>query len=540
MDAAALLHDEIRELVRRRGIDPLTESSALEALVAEASADYVTRADAGLVPPLRDPDAAQARVVDALAGLGPLQRYLDDDTIEEVWCNAPGRVFVARSGRPELTTTILEDEDLRVLVERMLRVSGRRLDLSSPFVDAQMPCGERLHVVIPPITARHWAVNIRKHSSRASRTADLVRLGSLTSRAAAFLDASVQAGLNILVSGATQAGKTTMVRALAGAIPAGQRVITCEEVFELALRNRDCVAMQTRAANLEGVGEISLRRLVKEALRMRPDRLLIGEVREAEALDLLIAMNSGLPAMSTVHANSAREAVVKICTLPLLAGENVSAAFVVPTVASAVDLVVHLDLDTKGRRYVREIAALSGRVESGANGASGVVELADVFHRDAGGRLVRGPGAPPSPDRYARAGHDLAELLTTMWEEGTTIICTTCCPSEAEHLCDTVSILEVGRLLTTASPTTLTAGTVPSAILLPPDAADYLDTITALPGIHHARTAPNGILIQVHNRDQALAALKQAGISTARAQIHVPTLEDAYIKITRDERPDRQ
>ena len=405
MDAAALLHDEIRELVRLRGVDPLTETAALEALVAEASADYVTRADAGLVTPVRDPDDARARAVDALAGLGPLQRYLDDDSIEEVWCNAPGRVFVARSGRPELTTTILEDEDLRVLVERMLRVSGRRLDLSSPFVDAQMPDGERLHVVIPPITARHWAVNIRKHSSRAWRTADLVRLGSLTPRVAAFLDASVQAGLNILVSGATQAGKTTMVRALAGAIPAGQRVITCEEVFELSLRNRDCVAMQTRAANLEGVGEISLRRLVKEALRMRPDRLVIGEVREAEALDLLIAMNSGLPAMSTVHANSAREAVVKICTLPLLAGENVSAAFVVPTVAGAVDLVVHLDLDSKGRRRVREVAALSGRVENG------VVELADVFHREPGSGLVRGPGAPPSPDRYARAGHSLAELL---------------------------------------------------------------------------------------------------------------------------------
>ena len=213
MDAAALLHDEIRELVRLRGVDPLTETAALEALVAEASADYVTRADAGLVPPLRDPDDARARAVDALAGLGPLQRYLDDDSIEEVWCNAPGRVFVARAGRPELTTTILEDEDLRVLVERMLRVSGRRLDLSSPFVDAQMPAGERLHVVIPPITARHWAVNIRKHSSRAWRTADLVRLGSLTPRVAAFLDASVQAGLNILVSGATQAGKTTMVSA---------------------------------------------------------------------------------------------------------------------------------------------------------------------------------------------------------------------------------------------------------------------------------------------------------------------------------------
>lgn len=405
MDAPTLLRDEVRELVRRRGVDPLHDTAALEALVAEASGDYLRRADAGLVPPLVDPDAVGAEVVDSLAGLGPLQPYLDDDSIEEVWCNAPGRIFVARSGRPELTTTILEDEDLRVLVERMLRASGRRLDLSSPFVDAQLPGGERLHVVIPPITSRHWAVNIRKHTARAQRTADLVRMGSLTERAGAFLDASVQAGLNILVSGATQAGKTTMVRALAGAVPAGQRVITCEEVFELSLRNRDCVAMQTRPANLEGVGEINLRRLVKEAMRMRPDRLLIGEVREAEALDLLIAMNSGLPSMSTLHANSAREAVVKICTLPLLAGENVSAAFVVPTVAAAVDLVVHLDLDSTGRRRVREIAALSGRVENG------VIELSDVFHRDGADRLVRGPGMPPDPARFARAGHDLAALL---------------------------------------------------------------------------------------------------------------------------------
>ena len=405
MDAADLLLAEVRELVRARGIDPLKDTSALEQLVTDAEDDYLRRSDAGLVPPLIDPAGARSHVLDSMAGLGPLQSYLDDESIEEIWVNAPGRVFIARSGRPELTTTILESEDLAVLVERMLRASGRRLDLSSPFVDAQLAGGQRLHVVIPPITSQHWAVNIRKHTSRASRTSDLVRMGSMTSQVAAFLDASVQSGLNILVSGATQAGKTTMVRALAGAIPGGQRVISCEEVFELALRNRDCVAMQTRPPNLEGVGEISLRRLVKEALRMRPDRLLIGEVREAEALDLLIAMNSGLPAMSTLHANSAREAVVKICTLPLLAGENVSAAFVVPTVAGAVDLVVHLDLDSKGRRRVREVAALSGRVENG------VVELADVFHRESGGGLVRGPGAPPSPDRYARAGHSLAELL---------------------------------------------------------------------------------------------------------------------------------
>ena len=401
MDAADLLLAEVRELVRARGIDPLKDTSALEQLVTDAEDDYLRRSDAGLVPPLIDPAGARSHVLDSMAGLGPLQSYLDDESIEEIWVNAPGRVFIARSGRPELTTTILESEDLAVLVERMLRASGRRLDLSSPFVDAQLAGGQRLHVVIPPITSQHWAVNIRKHTSRASRTSDLVRMGSMTSQVAAFLDASVQSGLNILVSGATQAGKTTMVRALAGAIPGGQRVISCEEVFELALRNRDCVAMQTRPPNLEGVGEISLRRLVKEALRMRPDRLIIGEVREAEALDLLLAMNSGLSSMCTLHANSAREAVIKICTLPLLAGENVSSDFVVPTVASAIDLV------RDGRRTVREVAALSGRVENG------VIETSDVFHRDHSGNLVRGAGAPSGAERFGRAGHDLAALLSS-------------------------------------------------------------------------------------------------------------------------------
>ena len=388
MDAADLLLTEVRELVRARGIDPLKDASDLDQLVTQAEEDYLRRSDAGLVPPLIDPKGARTHVLDSMAGLGPLQGYLDDESIEEIWVNAPGRVFVARSGRPELTTTILESEDLAVLVERMLRASGRRLDLSSPFVDAQLAGGQRLHVVIPPITSQHWAVNIRKHTSRASRTGDLVRMGSLTSQVAAFLDASVQAGLNILVSGATQAGKTTMVRALAGAIPGAQRVISCEEVFELALRNRDCVAMQTRPPNLEGGGEISLRRLVK-------------------ALDLLIAMNSGLPSMCTIHANSAREAIIKICTLPLLAGENVSSDFVVPTVASAIDLVVHLDLDRSGRRTVREVAALSGRVENG------IIELSDVFHRDPTGNLVRGAGAPDAAERFNRAGHDLTALLSS-------------------------------------------------------------------------------------------------------------------------------
>lgn len=195
-----------------------------------------------------------------------------------------------------------------------------------------------------------------------------------------------------------------MVNALAGAIPPHERIITCEEVFELRLANRDVVAMQCRQPNLEGKGEVKLRRLVKEALRMRPDRIIIGEVREAESFDMLIALNAGIPGMCTVHANSAREAVTKMCTLPLLAGENVSSTFVVPTVASAVDLVVHLVLDRNGRRRVREIVAVTGRSEEG------VVETAELFAQR-GETLARSGGFPPDPERFERAGYDLAELL---------------------------------------------------------------------------------------------------------------------------------
>ncbi len=408
-DGASILEDEVRELVRRREIDPARDRAGLERLVAEALTDYTERAALGVVPALPDPPAAARSVVDALAGLGPLQRYLDDPEVEEIWINGPAQVFVARAGVPELTTTILTAEQVRDLVERMLKSSGRRLDLSSPFVDAVLPGGERLHVVIPDITRRHWAVNIRKHLVRARQLDDLVRLGSLTQHAAAFLDAAVRAGLNILVAGAVAAGKTTMLNALAGSIPSGQRVITCEEVFELNLPVRDVVAMQCRQASLEGTGEIPLRRLVKESLRMRPDRIVIGEVREAESLDMLVALNAGIPGMSTIHANSAHEAITKMCTLPLLAGENVTDRFVVPTVASAIDVVMHLGVRSDGVRQVREIVAVTGRVEEGR------VETAGLFHRlpaEQGGDLVRGDGFPPGAERFARAGIDVRALLT--------------------------------------------------------------------------------------------------------------------------------
>jgi pilus assembly protein CpaF len=176
------------------------------------------------------------------------------------------------------------------------------------------------------------AVNIRKFVVGVAGLDELVRLGSLTEQASRFLEPAVASGLNVLVAGGTQAGKTTMLNALCAAIPASERVITAEEVFELQIPLPDVVSMQTRQANLEGTGEITLRRLVKEALRMRPNRIIVGEVRQEECLDLLIALNSGLPGMCSLHANSAREALVKMCTLPLLAGENVSAALVAPHV----------------------------------------------------------------------------------------------------------------------------------------------------------------------------------------------------------------
>jgi pilus assembly protein CpaF len=395
---------EVRELVRRRGLDPVQAPDGARGLVEEVVADYARRVLTSALPPVGDREQVTRAVLDAVAGFGPLQRWLDDPEVEEIWINEPGRVFVARRGHSELTTTVLTAAGVAELVERMLRVSGRRLDLSEPFVDATLPDGSRLHVVIPDVTRRHPAVNVRKFLARASGVDDLVRLGTVPAGPARFLAGAVAAGLNVLVSGGTQAGKTTLLGALLGAVPARERLVTVEEVFELRPGHADWVAMQTRPPSLEGTGEITLRRLVKEALRMRPDRLVVGEVRQAECLDLLLAMSSGVPALCTVHANSAREALLRVCTLPLLAGGNIPAEFVVPTVAGCVDLVVHLAVDPGGRRRVREILGVPGRVEGG------VIETVGLYGTS-GGRLVRSGGHPPWEDRFARHGLDLAALL---------------------------------------------------------------------------------------------------------------------------------
>ena len=285
--------------------------------------------------------------------------FIQDDSVEEIWINGPGHIFVARNGISELTSVVLSENEIIVLVEQLLRNTGRRLDISHPFVDATLPEGSRLHAVIPDITKKWPAINIRKFGSAAPNLEFLVEKRMLDSQIASLLKEIVGNSKNILISGTTGAGKTTFLSSLLNTLPANTRIITCEEVFELKINSSDWVALQTREMNLESEGEVSLRRLIREALRMRPDRLVLGEVRQAEALDLLIALNSGMSGMATIHANSAREAINKLMLLPLLGGPNIQAEFVKKTVGQVIDFAIHLERNQTGFRQVAEIIEIS-------------------------------------------------------------------------------------------------------------------------------------------------------------------------------------
>ena len=398
------LDQHVRERVRREGVDPQRDATMVRRIAEGVVSDHDERSLTGAVIPVPNPESVVRELVARVSGFGPLQPFLDDPEVEEIWINDPSRVFIARNGRHELTTLMLTTAQGDELVERMLKSSGRRIDISRPFVDAMLPEGHRLHVVLEGISRGFSAVNIRKFVLRAARLDGLVELGSMPAPAAAFLEASVRAGLNILVAGGTQAGKTTMLNCLAAAIPGGERIVSAEEVFELRFPHPDWVALQTRQSGLEGTGEITLRDLVKESLRMRPSRVIVGEVRAEECMDLLLALNAGLPGMCTIHANSAREALVKMCTLPLLAGENISARFVVPTVAASVDLVVHLGIDQHGVRRVNEIVGVPGRVEND------IIEAEPIFERTTG-ELRRTGGMPPRIELFERQGIDIHRVL---------------------------------------------------------------------------------------------------------------------------------
>jgi pilus assembly protein CpaF len=317
---------------------------------------------------LLDEDA-RSRVAALIAersfGLGPLEALLADPQVDEVMVNGPGTVWVERRGRIEATdVAFVSAGDLRHAIERILAPLGRRVDEACPLVDARLPDGSRVNVIIPPLALEGPVLTIRRFHPRGLSPDDLLELGTLTQALREFLERCVRSRCNLLVSGGTGTGKTTLLNALSRFIPAAERVVTVEDAAELRLQQPHVVRLETRPPNLEGRGEVTVRALVRNALRMRPDRIVVGEVRGAEALDMLGAMTSGHDgSLSTVHAGSPPEAIRRVETLALMADVGLPHAAVREQVADAIDVVVHLARDREGRRRlvaVSEVVRVAG------------------------------------------------------------------------------------------------------------------------------------------------------------------------------------
>ncbi len=297
-----------------------------------------------------------------ILGLGPLETLLHDDTVTEVLVNGPDHVFIERGGKLEESDVKFRDnEDVMRIVERIVAPLGRRVDESSPMVDARLPDGSRVNVIIPPISLSGPSISIRKFPKYAMTPDELIKKGAFTPGIGEFLKACVAARLNVVVSGGTGTGKTTVLNALSSYIPEGDRIVTIEDAAELRLQQRHVVRLEARPANVEGKGLISIRQLVINALRMRPDRIVVGEVRGGEALDMLQAMNTGHDgSLTTVHSNSARDTLRRVETMVLMAGMDLPLRAIREQVASAFDLIVHLLRLADGSRKVVQIAEVQG------------------------------------------------------------------------------------------------------------------------------------------------------------------------------------
>jgi pilus assembly protein CpaF len=305
-----------------------------------------------------DREALVARILRDTVGLGPLEDLLADPDVEEVMVNGPGRVYVERGGRIEpVDVRFADEEELRNAIERILAPLGRRIDELSPMVDARLADGSRVNAVIPPLAIDGPALSIRRFGAARPGPRELVELGTLAEPQLDLLRDAVGARRSILVSGGTGSGKTTLLNALSDFVAEGERVVTIEDAAELRLRRSHVVRLESRPAGVEGRGEVTIRDLLRNALRMRPDRIVIGEVRGPEALDLLTALNTGhRGALSTVHANSAADALARLETLALMAGLGLPHEAIAAQVRRGVDLVVHLERFADGSRRVTEIA----------------------------------------------------------------------------------------------------------------------------------------------------------------------------------------
>jgi pilus assembly protein CpaF len=405
------LLDQVREDVgvlldeRGRLAPGPDDDTAIRALIEARIAAEQRRAAALNVPAPGDPTRLAVRLFDHLRGCGPLESLLRDPGVEEVVINGP-RVFVFRHGRKALAQELYFESEAEVLelLRRLLGPLGKRLDEASPIVDAALPDGSRLHAVIPPAAVRWCHVNVRKHVLPARSLDELVALDALPAEAAAFLRACVRARVSVVVSGAGGSGKTTFIRALAGEIDSDQeRLVCCEDTPELRLDEvlPDAVALQARPANAEGEGEITIRQLVRAALRMRPTRIIVGESRGPEALDVLIALNTGHEGgLTSVHANSPRQALHKLITMAAAGPERLGIPAATRMVTQTVELVCFLEEDRRTqRRYVTHVAEL-------ANQEGEVLLMNDLWtRRPAGGAGPDGPDGPPgSPGQLCWTG----------------------------------------------------------------------------------------------------------------------------------------
>jgi pilus assembly protein CpaF len=316
-------------------------------------------------------------IIDDILGYGPIEAFLDDPEVTEVMVNGFDQIFVERRGRLTATDIRFTDEQhLRQVIDKIVSRVGRRVDEASPMVDARLPDGSRVNAVIPPLAIDGSTLTIRKFSADPLTVEDLISFGSLSRRTADFLEACVRGRLNIIVSGSTGAGKTTTLNVLSSFIPGDERIVTIEDAAELQLHQDHVVRLESRPANIEGRGEVTIRDLVKNSLRMRPDRIIVGEIRDASALDMLQAMNTGHDgSISTVHSNGPRDTLARIETMVLMAGMDLPMRAIREQVASAVDLIVHQSRFKDGSRHITHVTEVE-RMEGD------VITLQDVFAYD--------------------------------------------------------------------------------------------------------------------------------------------------------------
>jgi pilus assembly protein CpaF len=377
--------DELAMALRARLVERARDGGAGGSLESEVR--ELVEAEAAPLPEA-DRDELAARVVLLATGLGPLEPLLADPSVDEVMVNGPGSVYVERRGRIERAAVEFAGEaELMHAIERVLAPLGRRVDEASPLCDARLADGSRVNVVIPPLSLSGPCLTIRRFRHEGFSLRELVAGGTLPAEVAEFLAVAVAARASLLVSGGTGSGKTTTLNALSGAIPGEERIVTIEDAAELRLRQRHVVRLEARPANLEGRGEVTIRQLVRNALRMRPDRIIVGEVRGAEALDMLQALNTGHDgSLTTVHANSPEDALRRVETLALMAGVGLPHAAVREQVASALDLVVHQARLRDGARTV-EVVAEVVRV-AGAPGVRELYRAGGALRAPADGRLA--------------------------------------------------------------------------------------------------------------------------------------------------------